>query len=312
MVGAISRHFRDDTVNFSKDGTHYIHDIIPKQGFYVDKSGIIYYDGEQLLDESKFDAHSKKRNEYAGKYPQDEQTKANAILMAKKVNVALVEKFMPAARGLAQVWDDTYQEDSIRLKAAKIVKDNSQLIPEPPTTIAGHILIWNGSEMKWEKTFNNQSRVSLDKNYIEEIVEKVIEYQEAAICLLAVQVDSLQTQINVANTLKIEEAFADEKFDSFKNRAKETLKEAYDVIEDMEGLDQLHQAKAIKEAALAENRKQLVLTHEKVRERLERLQTVNNPIEETQTGWPIKRIIFAVMLIALAAVYGPEILALIF
>lgn len=285
-------------------------DVIPKQGFYVDISGIIYYDGEQLLNEEKFDAYSKKRNEDCRKNPDEPRSR-------KEIDEGLVAQFMPAALSLAQAWDDTYQEGRMKLRAAKIVKDNPQLIPEPPTVIAGHILVWNGNEMKWETILNNQPTVSLDENYIEEIVEKVIEYQETAIRLLAVQVDSLQTQINVANAVKIEEAFADEKFDSFKNRAKETLKEAYDVIEDMEGLDMLHQAKAIKEAALAENRKQLVLTHEKVRERLERLQKVNKTNEESYQGDGISvgkvtcAIFLLIAIITLAVIYGPAILTLI-
>lgn len=304
---------KKNSVTFSKEGTFCIHDTIPMQGFYVDKSGIIYYDGEHLLDESKFDAHPKRRNEYAGKYPQDEQAKADAVLMAKKVNVALVEKFMPAARGLAQVWDDIYQEGKMRNKRPIINLSNEINLSR------GSILVHNAGGLKSTGVDMSQANIiclespsfEFDPNFIQQLTDKIAEQQQSQITLLEIQVDSLQSQINVANAVKIEEAFEDEKFDSFKNRAKETLKEAYAVIEDMEGLDMLHQAKAIKEALLAENRRQLVLTHEKVRGRLERLQAVKET-EETRSGWPIKRIIFAVVLIVLAAIYGPVILALIF
>lgn len=303
MAGMGCSFDKKNSITFSKEGNHYIHDTIPKQGFYVDKSGIIYYDGEHLLDESKFDAHPKRRNEYAGKYPQDEQSKADAVLMAKKVNVALVEKFMPAARGLAQVWDDIYQEGKMRNKK--------------PT---GSMLVSDTGGLKSTRVDISQATIAclesplleFDPNFIQQLTDKIAEQQQSQITLLEIQVDSLQSQINLANSINIEEAFEDEKFDSFKSRAKEILKETYAVIEDMEGLDMLHQAKAIKEALLTENRKQLVLTHEKVRERLERLQSSNKETEETQSGWPIKRIIFAAVLIILAAIYGPAILALIF
>lgn len=353
---------KKNSVTFSKEGTFCIHDTIPMQGFYVDKSGIIYYDGEHLLDESKFDAHPKRRNEYAGKYPQDEQSKADAVLMAKKVNVALVEKFMPAARGLAQVWDDIYQEGRMSAKKTNSSPGHINLIPNKDCAVkikskdgeeileinldktisilgetfeleklkdclvnnlksdnVGALLVHDTGGLKSTGVDMSQANIiclespsfEFDPNFIQQLTDKIAEQQQSQITLLEIQVDSLQSQINVANAVKIEEAFEDEKFDSFKNRAKETLKEAYAVIEDMEGLDMLHQAKAIKEALLAENRRQLVLTHEKVRGRLERLQAVKET-EETRSGWPIKRIIFAVVLIVLAAIYGPVILALIF
>lgn len=300
------------TTHFADSTSRYIHDIIPKHGFYVDKSGILYLDGMQVCgdDERKFDARSKECGEDCRKDP-------TAPVLPTADN-KLVEQFMPAALSLAKAWDDTYQEGRMSIREAKTIKDN----PRPPedtpwcafAPIPGHALVWNGSEMRWT-ALPYSDHVALDEEHIEEIVERVTEHQETQISLLSAQVDSLQSQINAANAVKIEEAFADEKFDSFKNRAKETLKEAFDVIEDMEGLDQLHQAKAIKEAALAENKRQLVLTTEMVRERLKRLQNINKK-NKSHGNISIVKIAFAIliltMLIALAVIYGPAVLTLIF
>ena len=114
------------------------------------------------------------------------------------------------------------------------------------------------------------------------------------------------------NAVNIEEAFEDEKFDSFKNRAKETLKEAYAVIEDMEGVDRLHQAKAIKEAALKENKRQLVITQQMVYDRLEKLKKSRNQVEEKKRSILYVKLIIAVGIVAASAVFGPALLAFIF
>ena len=122
----------------------------------------------------------------------------------------------------------------------------------------------------------------IDDKYIEQIVKKVTDYQQVEINLLQAQVDSLQSQINIISSVNIEESFEDEKFDSFKNRAKDALGDACALIEDIEGLNKLHQIKCIKEEILTENKKQLIITQQDVKKRLERLYSTKRPHKNTQ------------------------------
>ena len=132
-------------------------------------------------------------------------------------------------------------------------------------------------------------------------ISKLIAQSKEA-SLLKAQMDSLQQQFNFASRINIEREMEDDKLNELKARAREILQETAYVLDDMEGMSAIKQARFIKEEVLKENRRQMVLKSSELHERLERIKRANAPKISSGIGWTITTIIL-IILSAIAAVF---------
>jgi len=281
---------------------------IPQRGFYVDTNGRIYLDGVRTTRSSlsgpayrgPYKAVIKKPGEHITK--PDTPAKDNF----KELQDKMVDEFRHAAKGLAKAWDRGCQngewadkEDDKEYEKEREAEMGAVYDGRQVTFTA------NGSQAmpRLEKDCVGDEVIELQAN-VGELTDIVTDIVETDLGLIKVQTDSMQKQLSALQSVDIDDDYEGEKLDSFKTRTKDAIQEAGFVLDDMENADRMLQAREMKRACLAENKRRNIGAQLTVQERLAKLRDTHDEIRKERANkaplWKTCMVVLFGVLLAIA------------
>jgi len=252
---------------------------VPTMGFFVSTQGDIYLNGIKVDTNSK-GQHTRKHKEgktrptYSGPFKASNRARDSdmrkfpgreAQVDWDEVN-KMAKKFESAAKGLASAWAWAYD----------MTFQNGKPTPEQNEPVIADARHFVAAEL--DELFQVRKVALTQTN----MVVKSDKSDKSDIGLLKVQADSIQQQMTVLQSVDIENSFETEKLDSFKAKTRDAIQEAGAILDDMEDADALIQARAIKGLCLEENKRRKVMTHQRIKDRLVKLQKTHKEIKAIQ------------------------------